>query len=269
MTRSTSDWHNRFRHQAGWTASVRAYLLNRIPDSSNLKILEVGCGTGAIIDSLRNQIENPTGQKNSGKEHPSLFGVDINQDFLSFAQNSNDIAFFTLADGNYLPFEDDKFDITCTHFLLMWLKNPVIILREIVRVTRPGSYIFIFAEPDYGGRIDYPHELEPISKVQIKSLQKQGGDPFYGRKLSSHLIEAGLSSIEIGVLGGNWKISDLINDFQMEWQTLDSDLKHFNPGLDLVSVRNKDEQYRREGKRVLFVPTFYAFGIKRAMPDVK
>jgi len=257
-----TEWHNRFRQQAGWTAAVREYLFNRIPDYSNLKILEVGSGTGAVLGHFRDEIINSNPNNFTGMQSANLVGVDINQEFLAFAKAHYPFVFYTLADGITLPFNDNTFDLSYTHFFLMWLSEPVKVLKEIVRVTKPGCPVLSLAEPDYGGRIDYPDDFKPISKAQSNSLQMQGADPFFGRKLTAHLVKAGLVDIETGVLGGNWNRTELIKDFKIEWQFLISDLQMVNSDLDLEAFRLKEEKYRQEGERVLFVPTFYASGKK-------
>ncbi len=40
------------------------------------------------------------------------------------------------------------------------------------RVTSNNGYVVAFAEPDYGGRIDYPPEFIKIRDFQIKGLKK-------------------------------------------------------------------------------------------------
>ena len=61
------------------------------------------------------------------------------------------------------------------------------------------------AEPDYGGRIDYPDELSEIGRLQMMSLARQGANPQVGRKLKAILREAGIREVEVGILGGQWK----------------------------------------------------------------
>jgi len=233
-----------------------------MPDNFHIRILEVGCGTGAVLGHLKDEIINSNPKKFAGMQSANLVGVDINYKFLAFAKSHYSFAFYTLANGIALPFDDNTFDLCYTHFLLMWLSEPVNVLDEIVRVTKPGCPVLSLAEPDYGGRIDYPDDFDLISKAQSNSLQMQGADPFYGRKLTAHLVKAGLVDIETGVLGGNWNRAELMKDFRIEWQFLISDLQLVNSDFDLEEFRLKEEKFRQEGERVLFVPTFYASGKK-------
>jgi 16S rRNA A1518/A1519 N6-dimethyltransferase RsmA/KsgA/DIM1 with predicted DNA glycosylase/AP lyase activity len=49
MGKIVADWHKHFTQQAGWTTRVRQYLLNRSNLPGDSKVLEVGCGSGALL----------------------------------------------------------------------------------------------------------------------------------------------------------------------------------------------------------------------------
>jgi len=46
------EWHKRFVQQAGWTGELRRYLFKRTGLQFARRVLEVGCGTGAILAGL-------------------------------------------------------------------------------------------------------------------------------------------------------------------------------------------------------------------------
>jgi hypothetical protein len=130
----------------------------------------------------------------------------------------------------------------------------------MARVTRPGCAVLVLAEPDYGGRIDSPAELTILGKLQTEALRRQGADPETGRKLASLLRDAGLKDIEIGVLGGQWRGNTSVNNWQSEWEILANDLQDLLSAQELARLRVKDITARQSGERILFVPTFYAWG---------
>src|SRR6266498_4655381 len=73
------DWHRRYIQQAKWTRDLRTYLFKRadLADASRVHrtaslVLEVGCGTGAILSEL--------------PDHISLYGSDIDAAALAQCQ---------------------------------------------------------------------------------------------------------------------------------------------------------------------------------------
>ncbi len=144
----------------------------------------------------------------------------------------------------------------------MWVSNPIAVLFEMKRVVRPGGWVVAFAEPDYGGRIDEPEELEKISAIQELSLKQQGAETRMGRKLSGLFHQNGFVDIECGVMGAQWNQSSIRSseESDQEWQVMKSDLNRFNSIHNFEEFRLMDLAARQSGSRILFVPTFYAMG---------
>ena len=133
------------------------------------------------------------------------------------------------------------------------------ILEEFKRVCKNGAKIVIFAEPDYGGRIDSPRELVNLGIAQTNSLKLQGADPSIGRNLPRLAHNAGLKILEFGVLGS--QSSPVIDhDFlESEWEMLSHDLSGQLDKATLKEYQILDEKAWDNGTRVLFIPTFYLF----------
>ncbi len=131
----------------------------------------------------------------------------------------------------------------------------------MARVTRPSGAVLALAEPDYGGRVDFPEELGQLGVWQMESLRTQGADPLMGRKLARVFRQAGLYSVETGALGGQWSGAPDWEAWESEWSVLESDLKN-KPSLSekLGFLKRLDKSAYEKGERVLFVPTFYAWG---------
>ena len=92
------------------------------------------------------------------------------------------------------------------------------------RVTRPGGWVLAMAEPDYGGRIDYPEDLIYLGELQETALRRQGAETRLGRRLSALFHAAGLQEVETGVLGGQWRDAPSLEDLAREWEVLEVDL---------------------------------------------
>jgi SAM-dependent methyltransferase len=244
--RSPQDWHTRFSHQAQWTDQVRDYLLGQAHVEQASTIIEIGCGTGAVLSRL--------------PEYSTPFGLDIDFSFLQHAQVVTPTSPLTCGDAHQLPFQDNAFDIVCCHFLLLWVTTPLNVLKEMVRISKPGGGVLVLAEPDYGGRIDYPKELQQLGAAQTESLLAQGADPFIGRKLADLMTAAGLEKVEIGIIGNQWRTTYNPEHHRSEWETLLHDLTdHLSPN-QLQGYQEIDRSAWEQGSRVLYVPTFYAYG---------
>jgi SAM-dependent methyltransferase len=237
-------WHQRYTQQVRWTLATRRYIFDRIGIQPSQRILEVGCGSGAVLESLAKD-----GFSNS-------FGLDIDYASLRLALPE----FVTNADALALPFAHHSFDISLCHFLLLWVSDPLKGLREMARVAKPGGWVIALAEPDYGGRIDYPEELKQLGKAQSLALQDQGVDVDIGRKLKCFFAGCGLQNIQSGIITAEWDRDFNQDEFDLEWLVLRKDLEGRVPSEELERYYRIDLAASRQGKRVLFVPIFYAFG---------
>jgi len=247
--------HERYRQQAGWTAALQRHIAAALRLHTTRAILEVGSGTGAASQSLANILQTP------GRKAPRFYGVDIRLDDLTWSRAVNPDHLPVCADGLALPFATGGFDVAFCHFLLMWLADPLQALREMRRVTRPGGPVIALAEPDYGGRVDYPEALRPIGALQTEALRAQGANPEIGCTLPALFHRAGLVEIHSGVLGGEWDHSSGQPQDSLEWDTLAHDLAGQLPPPELARLHRLDREARQRGQRVLYVPTFYCWGL--------
>lgn len=251
MALSPREWHQRFQQQARWTRDLRRYLFERVGVSDLGSILSVGCGTGAILQELAAQDPG---------DAQRFFGLDINQQFLNLAQENIPQARLTCGDAHQLPYPSSSFDLCLCHFLLLWVEDPIRVLAEMRRVTRRGHAVLVLAEPDYGGRIDYPYGLGQLGEWQQAALRRQGADPQIGRQIAGLFSRAGLKDIESGVLGGQWSGPPEQEAWESEWAMLRADLAGSVTSALLDRMQTEDQRAWQHGERVLYVPTFYAWG---------
>ena len=240
--------HDRYRIQAEWTTTIRERLYRQADLHTASRILEVGSGTGIITEDLTSRFKG------------QVFGLDIDPDAIVFAHEHDTQSLYLIGDGGQLPFPENSFDVTVCHFLLLWVFEPGAILSEMARVTKPKGWVMALAEPDYGGRIDYPETLIEIGELQAQSLAAQGSDPMIGRKLRALFTHAGFKDIKVGVLGGEWTGSLSPEELNSEWRILAADLKHTLSVDSMAAIRSVDQEAWRSGSRILYVPTFYACG---------
>jgi ubiquinone/menaquinone biosynthesis C-methylase UbiE len=134
------DWHSRFLQQASWTRDLRQYVFEQAGLNQARSVLEVGCGTGAVL---------------SGLVTPAVqHGLDLDCARLLEAHTHAPRAVLTCGNALALPYPPAVFDITFCHFLLLWVRDPLQALDEMKRVTRPGGAVLALAEPDHDSRVD-------------------------------------------------------------------------------------------------------------------
>jgi SAM-dependent methyltransferase len=250
MPLTTDQWHARFVEQSNWTAPLRAFLFNQAHLEGARHILEVGCGTGAITQSINHST------------NAKVVGVDILYDRIKFAQKANATIGYSCADALTLPFERDHFDIAFCHYFLLWMKDQAQnALDEMVRVTRHGGMVIALAEPDYAARIDHPAELMTLGRLQTQALDRQGALTDMGVHLPELFSRAGLSNIQFGLSGFQKEVHEIPNWFDSEWETLTDDLHGEMADEELARLKALDRHSWEEGSRVLHIPTFYAIGV--------
>jgi SAM-dependent methyltransferase len=244
-TRSV-NWHMRFLQQAGWTRDLRKYLFDRFGLDQAENVLEVGCGTGAVLAELHTR----------GRIH----GLDLDPHRLAQAQIHAPAAEYTCANAQEMPYTAGLFDIVFCHYLFLWVKDPLQVLREMMRVARPGAYVAAIAEPDYGSRIDLPETLSQLGHWQTESLRRQGANPGFGSSLAGLFRQAGITLIEAGKLQEARQSSLSPAERQIEWDVLESDLAGWVSPAEIRRMKILDEEAWQQGKRRLLVPTYFAWG---------
>lgn len=66
---------------------------------------------------------------------------------------------FEVADAMNLPYEDDRFDIASIAFGIRNVDDPVIALKEMARVVKPGGRVVVLEFGQPKGMLKYPYNL--------------------------------------------------------------------------------------------------------------
>lgn len=138
--------------------------------SNENRILELGHGNAGHVVSLFEQAEK---LKYYGLEMSELMFQEarqINRNFVSQKQ-----AFFSLYDGNTIPFEDELFDKIFTVNTIYFWQRPEELLSEIYRVLKPsGNFCLTFAEEDFMKKLPFTQfEFELYSTEKAQELIKK------------------------------------------------------------------------------------------------
>jgi len=129
---------------------------------SAIRILDVGCGTGANLEML--------------SQFGEAEGVDVSDDALEFCRGKGLNVQKGLAEK--LPYEDGAFDVTTALDVVEHLDDDIAGLEEMFRVTKSGGYSLIFVPAFmwlWGVQDDISHHRIRYTKSQIiERLEKAG-----------------------------------------------------------------------------------------------
>jgi ubiquinone/menaquinone biosynthesis C-methylase UbiE len=120
---------------------------SRFTDFEGKRILDLACGYGGKSVAYHKY----------GPE--MLCGVDIEHGVLKVARDSApDVAAFAGADAGKLPFADGTFDVVVSDDGFDHFKETGEVLREIVRVLKPGGVAFVTFVPYYSRECSHMNE---------------------------------------------------------------------------------------------------------------
>jgi SAM-dependent methyltransferase len=160
------------RLQASWLASARSRMLRKAEVARRRHLLDLGCGPAAVTPELT--------RRGGGMV------VAMDHDLPALSEIKNGIR--VCGDACHLSFIDASFDLIFTQNVLLWLNNPEQVVSEAKRILTSHG-VWILFEPDYGGLIEHPPELQ-TRDLWLEGLRKTGADPMIGRKLPDLLMKA-------------------------------------------------------------------------------
>ena len=98
-----------------------------LDEKADLRILEIGCGPGALAESLKRWYPNAR-----------ITAVDRDSNFITFAKSNIPGIDFTEGDATRLPFDDNSFDVTVSYTVQEHIK-PEAFWGEQRRVLKRGG----------------------------------------------------------------------------------------------------------------------------------
>ncbi len=158
----------------------------------NMKVLDAGCGTGAVTRRMASKILPE-----------KAYGVDVDPVFIDVAKKAAaregvKNVHFELGNIDNLKFEKGTFDLSYCRLVLMHVENPVTTISELKRVTKSGGIIGA-SDVDDGAMLWFPQtpKLFELWSTFGQRAKTRGDDRYIGRQLFSIFTEAGLNSVSI------------------------------------------------------------------------
>lgn len=146
------------------------YILKLLESKCFSSLLDLGCGTGELLYQIQQKYHSEW-----------LVGIDISDKMLDIAKEKKiDKADFILGDTEYLPFENDTFDVVICNDSFHHYPSPQKVLDEAYRVLKNGGLIII-------GDCWQPPLARQIMNIYMK-YSKEGDVKIYSKKEMLNLL---------------------------------------------------------------------------------
>jgi SAM-dependent methyltransferase len=118
------------RFMGRYSVGLSAQLADLAGVAASQRVLDVGCGPGALTGELVRRV----GAGN-------VAAVDPSEPFVAAVRERHPGVDVRSASAEELPFADDTFDAALAQLVVHFMVDPVAGLREMARVTRPGGVV--------------------------------------------------------------------------------------------------------------------------------
>lgn len=160
----------------------------RVKNDTQLQVLDVGCGTGAmglIFAEMGHTVE----------------GIDLSEGMMDVgrkkAADMHLAMNFSSGDAEHPPFDDRKFDVIVNRHLLWTLPNPDTAISSWFRVLKPnGTLLVIDGVWDDGSRLNTVKKKISHKIASLVEAHPHGGKSRYSEEVSSYLPNKGGTSEE-------------------------------------------------------------------------
>jgi SAM-dependent methyltransferase len=146
---------------------IRSFLKRLFPDlnaeGSTVKILDVGCGTGANLEML--------------SEFGAAEGVDVSEEALSFCQ-ARGLENVKLGAAEALPYDDNSFELVTGLDVVEHVDDDLAGLKEMRRVLRPGGCAVLFVPAFmflWGVQDDISNHRRRYTLKELKQVLREAG----------------------------------------------------------------------------------------------
>jgi SAM-dependent methyltransferase len=178
-----ADAYDRFMGR--YSSQLSAQLADLAGIEAGQRVIDVGCGPGALIVELVRRLGTN-----------AVAAVDPSEQFVEAARTRHPGVGVQLASAEDLPFGDDEFDAALAQLVVHFMADPVAGLAEMRRVTRPGSVVSASVWDVGGGRAP----ISPYWKAARELDPNLTGESDRAGAREGHLAElfeaAGISEVE-------------------------------------------------------------------------
>jgi len=174
--------------QAAALAPDTEIMLDRVGVREGWRCLDIGCGPGGITDLLSARVGR------SGR----VLGLDMDAHFIAHAKRRAPANVeFRQGDGFHTELPAASFDLVHMRFVASTAGGPQRLLREAIRLTRPGGTVAL-QEPDTDTYNCYPSHpaWDRLKAVMIEIFERVGGDVSLAKRLYALARQHSLQDVQ-------------------------------------------------------------------------
>jgi SAM-dependent methyltransferase len=180
------------------------------------RVLDVGCGGGSVATAVK-------------RERPDLevFGCDLSESALAIARAAPEGVDFRQATAEGLPFGDGEIDFVWIFDVLEHVDNPERVLREVVRVLKPGGafhivlplegqprtlYRLVGCGTRWTAKVRHGGHIQIFSADRFRSMASACGLPVVRTRWSYHFLLQALDLVYFSWLDRRGPVSGSVED---------------------------------------------------------
>ncbi len=182
----------RLIRQAAWLTAHTEHFFRRAGIGTGQRVLDLGSGVGDVA-LIAARLVGPTGEVvGAERDTQAIARATARMHDLGLKQVR-----FTKTDVADLPAEK-PFDAAVGRYILMFLRDPVSILRDVSKIVRPGGVV-AFQEPCWKSFLEACEDL-PLwragAALMVETFHRTGTNTQMGPDLSAAFMSSGLPEPE-------------------------------------------------------------------------
>lgn len=201
------------------------------------RVLDVACGTGVLARAAA------TRAGSSG----AVTGLDLDPGMLAVAARLSPTIRWQQGSAEALPYPDRAFEAVVSQFGLMFVPDPGVALREMMRVLVPGGRLAVAVWASLADTPAYAAEVALVDRLAGSAAADALRSPFVlgeVTRMTKLCVAAGISGARVELQQGHGVFSSIRS-------MIEADVRGWLPVLDIMLEDDVIEEIVREAEAVL------------------
>lgn len=189
----------------------------RVADAAHIRpgqrVLDVACGTGVLTRAVALRT-SPSG---------SVTGLDLSPRMLAIAARLSPTLIWQEGSAEALPFPDESFDAVVSQFGLMFVPDPALALREMMRVLKPSGHLAVAVWASLTDTPVYAAEVALVERLAGTNAGIPLRAPFLlgnRTQLAEYFHAAGIPGATIAMHEGRGSFPDIRTMVELDLRVL-------------------------------------------------